>query len=311
MNATTTRRAVIDVGTNSVKLLVVEIADGELRPLFEESKQTRLGAGFYQTNILQADAIERTAAAAKAFADRAGELGAQRVRIIATSAAREAQNGRDLVLALEASTGLRTEIISGEQEAQWVYQGVSSNPALANQRLLIMDLGGGSTEFILGAGDQPQFCRSFPLGCVRLIEELQPAEKPSAAELAQCRARIRQFLAAHVEPVLGPVLPAARPLLAGTGGTATFLARMEKQMDDYDRAKIESARFTLADLTRWTNHLWSLSLAERQRVPGLPPNRADVILMGAAVYEAVLERFALPELRISTRGVRFGAVATP
>jgi exopolyphosphatase / guanosine-5'-triphosphate,3'-diphosphate pyrophosphatase len=176
--------------------------------------------------------------------------------------------------------------------------------------LMIMDLGGGSAQFILGEHGHKQFCRSFPLGCVRLLEQLRHPENPAPADLKQCRDTIQFFLSRQVQPILEPLLDTvdSRPLLVGTGGTATILARMQQGMNDFDRDRIESARFGVADVTAWVERLWSMPLAARKELPGLPPNRADVVLMGTAVYEAVMTIFHLPELRISTRGLRFGAV---
>ena len=144
------RRAVIDIGTNSVKLLVAEVAGATVTPLLEQSEQTRLGRGFYETHRLQPEAIRQTAQAVAEFAGRAGKFSPVSTRVIATSAARDALNAAELIAAIKASAGLPVEIISGEQEADWAFLGVTSDPALAGQPLLILDVGGGSTEFILG-----------------------------------------------------------------------------------------------------------------------------------------------------------------
>ena len=146
------RRAVIDVGTNSVKLLVAQVAGHEVRPLLEESKQTRLGSGFYETHCLQPEAIASTAKAVARFAEIARQQEVSPIRVIATSAARDALNAQELTSAIEAASGLKVEIISGEQEADWVFQGVTSDQRFASERLLLLDVGGGSTEFILGVG---------------------------------------------------------------------------------------------------------------------------------------------------------------
>src|SRR5262249_30238141 len=147
----------IDVGTNSIKLLVADVAGRDVRPVCEESKQTRLGQGFYETHRLQAEPIANTARAVTDFSRKAKELKAVSVRVIATSAARDALNPQDLLSAIESAAGLKVEIISGEQEADWAFNGVTTDPALAKQPLLLLDVGGGSTEFILGQGDHKDF----------------------------------------------------------------------------------------------------------------------------------------------------------
>ena len=311
-----TRRAVIDVGTNSVKLLVADVLGHEVRPVCEESKQTRLGQGFYETHRLQPEPIAKTAKAAKAFAEKAHALNAASTRIIATSAARDAVNPQELISAVESATALKVEIISGEQEAEWVFQGVTSDPKLATQPLLLLDVGGGSTEFILGQGEHKHFRESFPLGTVRLMEKVPHSDPPTPEQLAKCRHWLKTFLENEVRPKLAlrldcenKIYPAPAGLqLVGTGGTVSILARMELRAADYDRPRIEAARLSLARVRWHVQHLWSLPLAERQQIVGLPKKRADVILTGAPIYEAVMEQFGFAELRVSTRGLRFAAV---
>ena len=311
-----TRRAVIDIGTNSVKLLVAEVADRHVTPLWEESQQTRLGRGFYETHRLQAGPIASTVLAVAKFAATAREWQAVSLRVIATSAARDAVNSEELLSAIQTASGLSVEIISGEQEADWAFQGVTTDPDLAQQPLLLLDVGGGSTEFILGHGAHQDFRHSFPLGTVRLLEKKPPSDPPTPAELAACRTWLREFLRDEVRPQLEGELrqerkfdPAHRRVhLVGTGGTTAILARIEAGMADYDRARIEATRLKL-DRVQWqTQRLWSLPLAERREIVGLPKDRADVLLAGVAIYEAVMEEFGFAELRVSTRGLRFAAV---
>jgi exopolyphosphatase/guanosine-5'-triphosphate,3'-diphosphate pyrophosphatase len=308
----TNRRAVIDIGTNSVKLLVADVAGADVRPLLEDSKQTRLGRGFYETHQLQPEAIAKTAEAVARFAEAARGLGAQSIRVIATSAARDAKNSRDLTEAVERASGLKVEIISGEQEADWAYQGVTSDPALAQHPLLLLDVGGGSTEFILGHGEHKDFRHSFALGSVRLLEKFPVSDPPAPAELPTVRAWLKRFLQAEVRPKIRAELyyegKFDRVRLVGTGGTTSILARMELQAESFDRERIETVRLSLQRLSEWVERLWSLPLAERRQITGLPPKRADVILTGVAIYEAVMAEFGFTELRVSTRGLRFAAV---
>jgi exopolyphosphatase / guanosine-5'-triphosphate,3'-diphosphate pyrophosphatase len=304
-----TRRTVIDVGTNSVKVLVADVEDGIVQPVFEDSEQTRLGAGFFETRKLQPGTIAHTARAVADFATRGRKAGAQSTRVIATSAAREALNAAELVKAIHDSAGLGVEIISGEQEADWAYKGVTSDSALAHQPLVLMDLGGGSTEFIVGKGASKHFRQSFQLGSVRLQERFAVSDPPPARQLAECRSFVSDFLNREIRPQLAPALerqPGSQ--LVGVGGTATILARMAAGMENYDRGMIEAQRISFERVVTRVEHLWSLPLAERQRVPGLPANRADVILMGVVVYEQVMNHFGFADLRVSTRGLRFAAL---
>jgi exopolyphosphatase / guanosine-5'-triphosphate,3'-diphosphate pyrophosphatase len=311
-----TRRAVIDVGTNSVKLLVADVVGREVQPVLEDSKQTRLGRGFYDTLRLQPEAVETTAQAVATFAEAATGLSAQSIRVIATSAARDAVNADELTSAIHKSSGLKVEIISGDQEADWAFSGVTTDPALAKLPLLLLDVGGGSTEFILGHAGEKHFRQSFPLGTVRLLEKFPPADPPAPKNFSSCRDWLREFLQKQVRPAIEPAMqretrldPRHREVrLVGTGGTTSILARMELKMEGFDRERIEALRLKLADVRRLSQQLWSLPLEERRKTPGLPPKRADVILMGVAIFEAIMEEFDFDELRVSTRSLRFAAV---
>ena len=303
------RRAVIDIGTNSVKLLVADVAEPSLNPIFEESEQTRLGRGFYETHQLQHEAIRDTAAVVAKFAEIARGKNAASLRVIATSAARDATNKQELLSAIRAASGLEVEIISGSKEADLVYRGVRSDPKLAGERLLILDVGGGSSEFIIGENEHPEFSHSFPLGSVRLLEYLHPSDPPATGELDNCRAWLQHYFAQEVGPIMRPALArhSATTRLIGTGGAATILARMEYALDKYHRHEIEGARISLDSIRGWMARLWSMPLSERRQITGLPKKRADVILTGMAIYEAVLLEFGFSELRASTRGLRFAA----
>lgn len=303
------RRAVIDIGTNSVKLLVADVSADTVEPVWEGSEQTRLGRGFYDDHRLRPAAIADTAQAVTHFVQVACEQGATSVRVIATSAARDAVNAGELLDSVRSASGQTVEVISGEQEADWAFQGVLTDAALRDQPALILDVGGGSTEFILGHAGQALFRDSFKLGSVRLLEATPLSDPPTGAELAATRTQLRAFLDREVRPRIAPHLAALpEAVLVGTGGTTSILARMELQLADYDRARIEATRFDAARVRWHVEQLWRRPLAARRELPGLPPERADVILFGAAIYEAVIAHFAIDTLRVSTRGLRFAAV---
>jgi len=309
---TTRRRAVIDIGTNSVKLLIADVAGREVQPVHEESRQTRLGKNFYETHRLQPEAIARTAEAVWEYAEVARERDAASIRVIATSAARDAVNKDDLIKTIERASGLKIEIISGEQEAEWAFQGVATGSDLAKTPLLLLDVGGGSTEFIVGHTGRKHFAESFQIGTVRLMEKIPHSDPPTPEEFAKCRDWLKAALQKDVCPKLGPVLQretkAGAIQLAGTGGTATILAKLELQLERYDRDKIEATRLRLTQIQAHRKQLWKLPLARRKEVPGMPKSRADVALTGILIFETVMEEFGFSELRVSTRGLRFAAV---
>ena len=306
------RRAVIDVGTNSVKLLVADVDGHDVQPIVEESRQTRLGKNFYETHRLQSEAIAETAKAVAEFAAAARRENATSIRVFATSAARDAVNPDDLVSAITRACSLKLEIISGEQEAEWAFQGATSGTELAKTPLLLLDVGGGSSEFILGHGGHKSFARSFPLGTVRLMEKFPHGDPPTPEEYVMCHDWVRAFLEQQVRPELDRLLQtelqSGTIRLAGTGGTTTILARMELKSDRFDREQIEATHLSLPKIKSYVEALWSLPLAKRREMPGLPKSRADVILTGALIYASVMETFGFHEVRVSTRGIRFAAV---
>jgi exopolyphosphatase/guanosine-5'-triphosphate,3'-diphosphate pyrophosphatase len=272
-----------------------------------------LGAGFYTTRRLQPAAISSTAEAVKEYAHTAKEMGATSLRLIGTSAARDAHNADDLTQAIRESCGLKLEVISGDKEADWVFRGVTSDPKLASVPVLILDVGGGSTEFIVGENAVPQFRNSYSLGTVRLLEQLRPGDPPGLRALVACRVWLRDFMKVQVVPLLRPALAACRrPVrLVGTGGTSTLLARIRGQLADFDREKIEATPITLDMIRSHLESYWQMTLADRQKIVGLAPKRADVILTGIAIYEAIMEQLGFSELTVSTRGLRYWALLHP
>jgi exopolyphosphatase/guanosine-5'-triphosphate,3'-diphosphate pyrophosphatase len=209
------------------------------------------------------------------------------------------------------ATGVPVEIITGQREAELAFRGVCSTPALASCSLLVADVGGGSTELIVGDAGQRRFSRSFPLGAVRLMESIRPGNCPGPDALQQCRSSLDSWFEEHVLPALEANPRTADPLpsqFVGVGGTAAILACIVQGLAHYDRARIEATRIDSATLTQWTTRLWCMPLEERKQILGLPPERADIILTGCAIYEALLRVLKLPTLRPSTRGLRFAAL---
>ena len=294
------RRAVIDIGSNSVKLLVADVVDGGVTPLVHESEQTRLGRGVFETGLLEQEAVLETTRVASHFADRARDAGAEEIRVLGTSAARDAHNAVDLARAL-AAENLALEILDGHAEAGLVLRGVRSHPDLAAGRLALMDVGGGSTELLVADGQDLKLARSFQLGTVRLL-----SGHPTADDKAKLTDTLGSFLDEKLVPALGRVsLPG---MLVGTGGTPVFLARVLKETDNIASAELESTRLSLSEVQTLNARLWAMPLEQRRRLPGLPANRADVILIGSAIYEAVMLRCGFAELRPTLRGVRYGAL---
>jgi len=304
-NQTQNRRAIIDIGSNSVKLLIAEADGGHVTPLVHEGEQTRLGRGVFETGLLAPESIAATKRVVATFAVMAKEQGAASIRVLATNAAREASNSDELAAALSAN-GLELEIIDGQTEAELVLRGVRSLPDLAEGPLAIIDVGGGSTELLVADDAALRFQHSFPLGTVRWLESFCVSVTPTADERAKVSQALDDFLDEQVTPKLGG-LPLPQSLI-GAGGTPVFLARIALERDDLAAQEIEALRFSLPEVQSLAKRLWKMPLAQRQTLPGLPASRADVILFGAAIYEAVMIRCGFSELRPTLRGVRYGAL---
>lgn len=310
--APVSRRAVIDIGTNSVKLLIADVAGRSVTPVLEKSHQTRLGAGFYVDHVLKPDRIEASAQAVAEFVAEARNQSPESLAIIATSAARDALNQADLLRAVEASAGMPVRVLSGEEEAQWAFQGAVTDPAYGNLPVLLVEVGGGSTQFIAGHGERLEFRMSSRLGTVRLLEHFPPSDPPTPLEFEACSAHVLDFLRREVQPqvpeAIGRVWGGGPAWLLAAGGTASVLGCIEIGLDHFDREALEEVRLTAERLREWETRLWSLPLEERRALRGLPPNRAEVILMGVLAYRSLCDVFGFSEMRITTRGLRFAAL---
>jgi len=284
------RRAVIDIGTNTVKLLVADVQDGQVTPVVSKDQMTRLGEGVNHTKHLSRAAVTRTIEAIRHFALDAKDLGAADVLALTTSAARDAGNCREFLEEVRRQCGLDVQVISGEREAELIFRGVCSDPLWSKRRLLVMDVGGGSVEFILGSAGTIERCRSLPLGAVRLTEQFHQAGFGEMAEFL--RRELHQALADY--RVNGWKL-------IGTGGTGVTLARIGHGDADHIILSQEELRALLTSLH-------AMTLEERQNIPGLPPDRADIIVAGAAVYLFAMESLQAHELTTSVRNLRYGAL---
>ena len=308
------RHAVIDIGTNSVKLLVADLGHG-VQPVLKESRQTLLGEGLFSSNCLQPAAVFRTVGAVQEFTSQALRSGASTVRILATSATREASNSLELVRAVRAAVGLEVEIISGDREADYVFQGVTSEPCFANRPVLIVDVGGGSTEWSLGEGKRSAFRLSTLLGTARFLQTKPPADPPTTRDLALLRQRVREILRVEVKPNLDVVLASfgsGQVRLVGLGGAVKTLARLVVASGDPCAAfSDDMPGLTALQIREQVERIWRLPGAERRCLAGVPPEKADILLVGAVIYEMVLDELGFSELFMSERGLRHGAVLNP
>ncbi len=302
------RVAAIDIGTNTVLLLVAERdASGRLVAVEEHATITRLGEGVDKTRTLAPQAIARTNAALDRFAEIVQRLGVERIDVVGTSAMRDAGGGEAVRAHVKAKLGVDARTISGDEEARLTFAGALSGIAAATptSRVRVFDIGGGSTEVVHGDRGENAilFAESYDVGSVRLTERHVQNDPPTDAELAAIRATARAAFA----PV--PTFVSDLPPV-GIAGTITTIAAVAMKMATYDGARVHGHRLAVREIERVVAELARLPLAERSSVPGLEPKRADVILAGGIVALAYLEHVGADEVIVSDRGVRWGLAET-
>lgn len=293
--------AAIDVGTNSVLLLVAGRGpSGLLEAVLERVALTRLGRGVDATKRLAPEAIEETLAAVESFAQAARGAGARAVTVTATSAARDAINGRDFLEAAQRRAGAPVHILSGDEEARLTWAAVWAD--FGGRPLVLLDVGGGSTEFVFGDAPTPAFRHSFDVGSVRLTERLLRVEPPQAEALAACRALLSSTFAELPPP------PGSATLVA-VAGTATTLCAVSRGIAPYDAQRVHGAVMRVDEVRDVVGRLAAMPLDQRRALPGLEPRRADVIVAGGLVVASAMEAVGAAEVTVSDRGLRWGVVA--
>ena len=303
------RVATIDIGTNSVLLLVAERRDGVIVPVIERATITRLGRGVDRSRELDPAAVEATLACLAGYAEEIRSAGAARVDIVGTSAMRDARGSEDFRARAAALLGHEPRVISGNEEAELTFAGALAGLEIEGPAL-VFDLGGGSTELIRGAvrSGSASLARavSIDIGSVRLTERCLLSDPPRPEEIAEVRRAARALLD-EAWVTLGEPEPAAQ--LVGVAGTVTTLAGYALGVAPYDAARIHGARISEELVARSSRELAALTVAQRRAVPSIEPQRADVIVAGALVTEEILawaRPFTRGDLLVSDRGVRWG-----
>ena len=311
MNPETDTVAAIDCGTNSIRLLIAERADGRLRDLHREMRIVRLGEGVDATGRFGAEALARTEAALVDYALLLRNRGVRKLRMVATSATRDAAN-RDEFFAMTATIlgavvpGAVAEVITGTEEAQLSFAGAVDELDSAAAPFVVVDLGGGSTEVVLGDGAGVQASYSADIGCVRMTERCLHSDPPTAAEVAAARAVVRERLAEALRVV--PVEQART--WVGVAGTFTTIAALAQGMDTYDSEAIHLSRIRFGDMLAVCDQLIGMTRAERAALGPMHEGRVDVIGGGAIVVEelaaALGERAGIDELVVSEHDILDG-----
>ncbi len=296
-----TRVAVVDIGTNSTRLLVAEVDGGELSELQRESIVTRLGEGVDATGRLGEEPIGRVFAALDGYKDAIERHGATIRTAVMTSAVRDAANGAEFAAAVRDRYGLDGATLSGDEEARLTALGATATRT-STEPLVVIDIGGGSTELVVGTGDEVEFHVSTQVGVVRHSERHLRSDPPLPEELDALAKDARAAIEAAV-----PEDVRARPAAGvGVGGTATQLASVDLELAEHDRERVEGHAMSRATLERLRDRLAAVPLAERREVQGLDPARAPTIVAGATVLLEVVGAFALDGVEVSERDILWG-----
>ena len=289
------RVAAIDLGTNSTRLLVADVDDGHLRELTRRLTITRLGEGVDERHLLLPVPIARVRNCLSDYRRELEGLGATRTLAIATSAVRDADNGEAFLGEIEWSYGFTTRLLDGAEEAALMYAGVLAGRAAIDDALLV-DIGGGSTELVLGSSDGPDGSTSLEVGCVRLTERFLRSDPPTGPELAAAATYVRGLL---------PDYSASH--LIGVAGTVTTVAALDLGLTSYDPERTHGHRIALASVQRELTRLASMTLADRTNVSGIEPGRAAVIVAGIVILREVMDRYGFSEIEASERDILDGA----
>jgi exopolyphosphatase/guanosine-5'-triphosphate,3'-diphosphate pyrophosphatase len=298
------RSAFIDVGTNTLLCLIAELRDtGRFRVLDDLAEITRLGEGVDRTGEISAAGEQRSLEVLRFYRDRCKDLGVEEIIAVGTSALRDARNGADVCARFHDQLGFEIQIITGDQEAAYSFLAVQRGLGLSGQELLVVDVGGGSTEFIRGSEIGVSRALSLNLGSVRLTERFIRSDPVRTDEMATMVATIDRELL----PVRDQLIQEqGSPTLVGIAATFTTLVAVEKKLARYSHSEVHGSTLTMQQVRRQLRLYAEKTLAERRTVIGLEPKRADVIFAGVCLIERIMSLFHADQVIVSDQGVRYG-----
>jgi exopolyphosphatase/guanosine-5'-triphosphate,3'-diphosphate pyrophosphatase len=295
------RVAVIDVGSNSTRLFVADVEDGGISVLERQSRVTRLGRGVDLSGQLAAEAIEAACGAIADYVEICREKGAERIAAIATSAVRDASNGDAFVAELRERFALSARVLDGEEEARLTYRGATAErpPSVPT---LVIDIGGGSTEMIVGTGEEIAFHASLQAGVVRHTERHIAGDPPTAVELEELAGDVRALIAGAIANEDGARAAAG----IAVAGTPTSLSAVELELEPYAPARVHGHVLSLETIQRLLSRFASAPLAERAAIPGLHPDRAPTIIAGCVILIEAMRAFGLDRIEASEHDILYG-----
>jgi exopolyphosphatase/guanosine-5'-triphosphate,3'-diphosphate pyrophosphatase len=293
--------AVIDIGTNSTRLLLADVSGTTVVEVERRTTVTRLGRGVDHSGRLSADAIEAVCETVALYRDLIARSGAEATSVIATSAVRDAENGSAFVAELRERFALDAEVFDGDLEAQTTYLGTTAGRT-REEILLVADIGGGSTELVIGQGRRPLFHRSLQAGVVRHTERMLTSDPPNASELERLADDVSRLIARALE---GEDLPEIGRGVA-VAGTPASLVAVDLQLEPYDPELVEGHVLQLGTVQHWLSKLSSMPLEERKQVTGLHPDRAEAIVAGLVILIEIMRTFDLEEIEVSEHDILHG-----
>jgi exopolyphosphatase/guanosine-5'-triphosphate,3'-diphosphate pyrophosphatase len=296
-----TRVAVIDIGTNSTRLLVADVEGADVRTIDRRTNVTRLGRGVDYSGQLSAEAIEAVCGTVAEYVEVIDGHDVEKTSVIATSAVRDAENGQAFIAELRERFDLQAEIFDGDTEARTTYLGTTA-AWRGNETLLVADIGGGSTELIVGRGREPLFHRSLQAGVVRHTERLLTSDPPSTSDLENLAGDIHRLIDSAVN---GENLPPV-DLGIAVAGTPASLVAIDLSLEPYDPEAVEGHVLDLGTIQRWLSRLAAMPLEERKHVPGLHPDRARAIVAGVVILIEIMRAFDLDEVEVSEHDILYG-----
>ena len=293
------RAASIDIGTNTILLHIAEVEGEKLKPLFEMETIVRLGEGLQKNRVILPEAMKRGLKTLSHYLRRCQAMRAEKIFAVGTSALREAKNSGDFLSLVKGKLSLSIEIISGEEEAHLSFLAVAKDLQDQNKSIIVVDVGGGSTEFILGKGTLIEQSVSLPLGSVRFTEQFLHSDPVKENEWEKMEGEIRKLLT--------DIPHSGEPFsMVAVGGTATTLASVEQGLKEFEIEKIHYFILTKEAIGKQLLLYSSRTLDERKKIHGLPSNRADVVLAGGAILYMSMDELNCPSVLVSCHGIRYG-----
>jgi exopolyphosphatase/guanosine-5'-triphosphate,3'-diphosphate pyrophosphatase len=297
------RVGVVDIGTNSTRLLICDVHHEGIHELDRRSQVTRLGDGVDASGELSEESMQRVFATLDAYRDALDEQGCETAVAVLTSAVRDAANGADFTDEVRGRYGLEARTIDGEEEAQLTFRGATAGRASRGEPLLVIDVGGGSTELVIGEDHDVSFHVSTQTGVVRGSERHLKSDPPAPEELQALGAEVRSI----VEDSVPDALRASVVEAIGVAGTATSCASIEQELDPYDPNAVQGYVLELGSCELLLARLAAMPLAERREVVGLHPDRAPTIVAGVLILIEVLRTFGLEQMEVSEHDLMWGA----